>query len=164
MSGPSALLLSSMAFWLTASLLVGLLANQLPATWLERAGESPGSARPSRSLQRTASAAPRPAGPPGIRLWKRWIPDAGGVLPGGVNKASLVRRDPPSLRRLVLETRRAELVHWLLLPGGVVTALWLPPAAVLVNVLFALVFNLPCLLLQRWNRARLQRCLGRRDP
>ncbi len=145
LSEAQVLLLSSMAFWLSASLLVGLLANRLPSTWLERAGDS--------------CASPRPPGPPGIRVWKRWIPDAGGALPGGVRKASLVRRDPQSLRRLVLETRRAELVHWLLLPGGLLTALWLPPAGVLVNALFALAFNLPCLLLQRHNRARLQHCL-----
>ena len=62
-------------------------------------------------------------GPSGIQIWKRWIPDAGGALPGGVKKASLVRRDRQSLRRLVLETRRAELVNWLLLPGAVLTAL-----------------------------------------
>lgn len=167
MSGPLARLpslaplLSSMAFWLTASLLVGLLANHLPVSWLERAGGARGPARPSRAVQPTASPASRRPEPPGIRVWKRWIPDAGGVLPGGVKKASLVRRDPQSLRRLALETRRAELVHWLLLPGGVLTALWLPPPAVLLNVLFALAFNLPCLLLQRHNRARLQRCLGR---
>ncbi|MEB3360920.1 MAG: hypothetical protein VKI42_02215, partial [Synechococcaceae cyanobacterium] len=148
-------LLSSMAFWLTASLLVGLLANHLPMTWLERPEGSRGSARPGRAVQRAPSPAPRTPGPPGIRIWKRWIPDAGGALPGGVAKASLVRRDPQSLRRLVLETRRAELVHWLLLPGAVLTALWLPPAGVLLNVLFALAFNLPCLLLQRHNRARL---------
>jgi len=169
LNGPLALLplgawlplLSSIAFWLVSSLLVGLLANYLPASWLERAARSPGSAWLSRAEQLTPSAALRPAGPPGIRLWKRWIPDAGGVLPGGVSKASLVRRDLNTLRRLVLETRRAELVHWLLLAAVPLTALWLPPSGLLVNVLFALAFNLPCLLLQRWNRARLQRLMSR---
>jgi glycosyl-4,4'-diaponeurosporenoate acyltransferase len=144
-------LLSSMAFWLSASLVVGLLANHLPATWLQRVGGA------------WASPAPLATEPPGIRLWKRWIPDAGAALPGGVRKASLVRRDPQSLRRLVLETRRAELVHGLLLSSGWLTALWLPPLGVLVNVLFALAFNLPCLLLQRHNRARLLRMLSRAD-
>jgi len=100
----------------------------------------------------------------GILVWKRWIPDAGGALPGGVGKASLVRRDRDSLPRLVLETRRAELVHWLLLPAGLLTALWLPPVWVVVNMLFALALNLPCLLLQRYNRARLLRCLKRFGP
>ena len=94
-------------------------------------------------------------------MWKRWIPDAGGALPGGVPKASLVRRDAAALRRLVVETHRAELVHWLLWPAGLLTALWLPPTGVLVNVVFATLFNLPCVLLQRFNRGRLRRCLAR---
>jgi glycosyl-4,4'-diaponeurosporenoate acyltransferase len=141
------LVLSSVAFWLLASLLVGWLANLLPPSWLQPAASSP--------------LAPEPLPGLGVRVWKRWIPDAGGALPGGVAKASLVRRDPEALRRLVIETRRAELVHGVLWPAGLLTTLWLPPAAVLVNLVFATLFNLPCLLVQRHNRRRLQRCLQR---
>ena len=141
-------LLSSVLFWLTASLLVGLLANRGPPRRLM--GRGPGGRRVELGRN-----------PLAIRRWKRWIPDAGGSLPGGVRKATLVRRDPRALERLVIETRRAELVHWLLLPAGFVPALWLPRTGVAVNLLFALAFNLPCLLLQRHNRARLRRCLAR---
>ena len=151
-------LLSSMAFWLLASLLVGSLANQLPSAWLQ---DSLDEGRRPRRSKPTAPKTGRSTGPVGIRRWKRWIPDAGDALPGGVRKATLVRRDRAALQRLVLETRRAELVHWLLLPAGLVTALWLPTPGVLVNLLFALAINLPCLLLQRFNRARLHRCLAR---
>ena len=144
---PGWLVLSSVAFWLLASLLVGSLANRLPLRWLQ------GAPVPLRC-----------SGPGlGIRRWKRWIPDAGGALPGGVAKASLVRRDRLALERLVIETRRAELVHVLLWPAGLLTALWLPAVAVLVNLGFATLFNLPCALLQRYNRRRLQRCLARLD-
>jgi glycosyl-4,4'-diaponeurosporenoate acyltransferase len=101
------------------------------------------------------------SGAPGLRIWKRWIPDAGGALPGGVPKASLVRRDPVALRRLLLETRRAELVHGVLWAAGLLTALWLPPAGVAGNLVFATLFNLPCVLVQRFNRGRLRRCLAR---
>lgn len=149
-------LLSSAAFWLMASLVVGSLANRLPARWLEGwgAGAAAGQHPPPRSRKG------RPEPPLGIRRWKRWIPDAGGALPGGVPKASLVRRDPAALRRLVLETRRAEWVHWLLWPACLLTAFWLPPDGVLVNLLFATAFNGPCVVLQRYNRARLQHCLA----
>ena len=151
-------LLSSIAFWLLASLLVGNLANRVPPRWLQ----DPSVALPlARDWMSMSPPAARPIGPVGIRTWKRWIPDAGNALPGGVRKATLVRRDPHSLRRLVQETRRAELLHWLLLPSSLLTALWLPPSGVLVNVLFALAFNLPCLLLQRYNRRRLQRLVSR---
>ncbi|MEO1002847.1 MAG: hypothetical protein AAFX65_07030 [Cyanobacteria bacterium J06638_7] len=98
-----------------------------------------------------------------IRGWKAWIPDAGSGLPGGVSKASLVRRDPQALQHLLLETRRAELVHWALWPAWMATALWLPPAGVLINLLFATLFNLPCLVLQRYNRLRLRLALSRRQ-
>ena len=49
----------------------------------------------------------------------------------------------------------------LLITAWLVTALWLPPQGVVLNFVFATCFNLPCLLLQRYNRARLWRCLGR---
>jgi glycosyl-4,4'-diaponeurosporenoate acyltransferase len=67
-----------------------------------------------------------------------------------------VGRDPGTRRRLVQETRRAELVHLGLWPFWLVTALWLPPTGVLLNLLFATAFNLPCLWVQRFNRLRLQ--------
>ena len=140
--------LSSVGFWLLSSLLVGGWANRLPNRWLEAVNPRP----PARDHAAAAL---------GIRRWKRFIPDAGAALPGGVAKASLVRRDPSALRRLLIETRRAELVHWALWAAGWLTALWLPMAAVVGNLLFATGFNLPCLLLQRFNRRRLLRCLER---
>jgi len=94
-------------------------------------------------------------------LRKRLLPDAGPALPGGVAKGGLVRRDRRALEQLVAETRRAELVHWCLWPFGIVTALWPPPAGGLLNLLFASLFNLPCLAVQRYNRLRLQTTLAR---
>ena len=148
-------LVATVAVWVFWSVLIGVLANCLPDSVLQ----------PNGPLQRRQG--PLPPGwrldgsRLGIRIWKRWIPDAGNALPGGVRKASLVRRDPSALERLVLETRRAELVHWALWPAWIPTALWLPPLGVLINLIFATLFNLPCLLLQRFNRQRLERSLRR---
>jgi len=154
------LLLSSLAFWLLASLPVSLLASRLPAAWLEASwGERVAETIHSPSAPLQPPLGPRhPPGPTGVRVWKRWIPDASDALPGGVRKASLVRRASLSLGRLVNETRRAELVHWPRLPCGLLRAPGLPPAALVVNRLFGLAFNLLCLL--RWNRRRLLRCLA----
>jgi glycosyl-4,4'-diaponeurosporenoate acyltransferase len=147
-------LLSSALGWLLWSLLVGGLANRLPADWLAsgRRARGPGLRWESPQLYERRLA---------IRRWKPWLPDAGDALPGGVRKASLARRDPERLARLEGETRRAELVHWGLWPFWIITALWLPPAGVLINLAFATVFNLPCVLVQRYNRLRLARTLGR---
>lgn len=149
--------------WLVWSVLVGGLAHRLPPAalqgdgWLSRWCLWP---RSRQVYERRL----------GILRWKSLLPDAGDALPGGVRKSSLMRRDAASLQRLVEETRRAELVHLALWPFWIVTALWLPPAGVLINLIFATAFNLPCLWLQRYNRLRLQpllRTLQRRgsgDP
>ena len=56
---------------------------------------------------------------------------------------------------------RAELVHLALWLFWTITPLWLPPEGVLINLAFATAFNLPCLWVQRYNRLRLQRLLGK---
>ena len=147
-------LLTSGLLWLIGSLLIGGLANRLPASALARDGLL---TRPRPWGENTQGYERRL----GIRRWKNRLPDAGDALPGGVSKASLVSRDRQSLERLVAETRRAELVHFALWPLWLITLLWLPPAGVLINLLFATLFNLPCLWLQRYNRLRLQQLLSR---
>ena len=145
---------SCAGLWVAGSLLVGALANRLPLAWLLAISSPPrqeGSRRRLQAYERQGR----------IRRWKAWIPDAGAALPGGIRKGSLVRRDAEALRRLLAETRRAEWVHWALWPLWSLTLLWLPPAGVVLNLLFATLFNLPCVLLQRYNRLRLQRALGR---
>jgi len=146
-------LLTCATLWLGWSLLVGACANALPLRWLQ--------ADPAREFSSSAARISQQAYERwlAIRRWKAWIPDAGDALPGGIRKASLARREAQALRRLIAETRRAELVHWALWPAWLGTALWLPPTGVLLNLLFASLFNLPCLLLQRYNRLRLQRLL-----
>jgi glycosyl-4,4'-diaponeurosporenoate acyltransferase len=144
---------SSALGWLLWSLLVGSLANRLPAAWLDR--EHWFMRRPwSESRQGFENRL-------GIRRWKPWLPDAGNALPKGIAKASLVGRESIKLERLVLETRRAELVHLALWLFWTITPLWLPPAGVLINLAFATAFNLPCLWVQRYNRLRLKRLLGK---
>jgi glycosyl-4,4'-diaponeurosporenoate acyltransferase len=149
-------LLASGLLWLIGSLLIGGLANRLPAAALARDGVL---TRPRPWGESTAGYERRL----GIRCWKNQLPDAGNALPGGVTKSRLVTRDRQALERLVAETRRAELVHLALWPLWLVTLLWLPPAGVLINLLFATLFNLPCLWLQRYNRLRLQQLLSRMD-
>ena len=148
--------LASAGLWLGWSVLVGALANQLPLRWLL----TPGTALPAAAVRAALQRYERGWH---LRAWKGWIPDAGAALPGGIAKASLARRDGQALQRLIAETRRAELVHWALWPAWGITALWLPPLGVLLNLLFASLFNLPCLLLQRYNRLRLQLLLQRFD-
>jgi glycosyl-4,4'-diaponeurosporenoate acyltransferase len=96
-----------------------------------------------------------------VRRWKKWLPEAGDLFAGGFSKKQLAARDPDYLLRFVAETRRAEYVHWVVPALGPVFFLWNPWWLALVFVTYLVVANAPCLVIQRYNRARLQRVLAR---
>ena len=95
-----------------------------------------------------------------IKQWKHRLPELGALFDGGFAKRS-VARDVAFIERFICETRRAEWVHWIALSLWPVFAIWNPPWAVGVMFSYAVVVNVPCLLVQRYNRLRLQRVLTR---
>jgi glycosyl-4,4'-diaponeurosporenoate acyltransferase len=98
-----------------------------------------------------------------IRRWKDHLPEAGSFFAGGFSKRGLDNRDGEYLSRFVVETRRAELTHWIVLAFAPLFFLWNPWWLSLVMVAYALVANVPCIVVQRYNRARLVRVLSRRE-
>ena len=99
-----------------------------------------------------------------IKRWKDRLPDAAAWFHGGFPKANLRTASPEFLERFLCETLRGEVVHWLALLAVPVFCVWNPPWAVGVNAAYAIGANLPCILVQRYNRARFQRVLDRRHP
>jgi glycosyl-4,4'-diaponeurosporenoate acyltransferase len=95
-----------------------------------------------------------------IKAWKDKLPDAAVWFRGGFAKASLRSRSPDDLARLARETWRGEIVHWLAILALPFFCIWNPWWAVLINAAYAAAANLPCILVQRYNRARLQRLLS----
>lgn len=98
-----------------------------------------------------------------VRAWKGFLPDAArwfrGAMPRDINR----RLDAAHVRRLVAETRRGEVAHWVMLFAFPVFAIWNPPWADCVMAAYALAANVPCILVQRFNRRRLvaSKSLGR---
>jgi glycosyl-4,4'-diaponeurosporenoate acyltransferase len=97
-----------------------------------------------------------------IKRWKDRLPEAGALFPGGVSKRTLPHCDDASLRRYVIETRRAELGHWLAALASPWFVLWNPPGVAVFMVAYGTAVNLPFIVIQRYNRARIERLLGRR--
>lgn len=139
--------------WIIAMNALGMPALQLACAWIfTRLPESwfvppPPRADHSHRYERLL----------GIKRWKDRLPDGSGWFKGGFAKATLSRREPRYLERFLRETWRGELCHWSVLALTPVFFLWNPLWADLVIVVYAVAANLPCILVQRYNRRRLQR-------
>jgi len=97
-----------------------------------------------------------------VPRWKDRVPEAGALFAGGVSKRALPAEELGGLDRFVVETRRAELGHWLAAAAGPVFVLWNPWPAAVVLVAYGMAANLPCVAIQRYNRLRAERVLSRR--
>ena len=98
-----------------------------------------------------------------IKTWKKWLPEAGALFAGGFDKKQLRQpRDDAYLERYVVETRRAELGHWLAAAPAPLFFAFNPYQVGIVMLVYATVANGPCVLSQRYNRLRLQRILSKR--
>lgn|SRR3982750_3300607 len=87
-----------------------------------------------------------------VRRWKNWLPDGASWL-GGFPKGKLRSRDAAYLAYFTSETRRGEIAHWCMLLCFPLFFIWNPAWACLVMALYAVVANIPCILVQRYNRA-----------
>lgn len=97
-----------------------------------------------------------------IQSWKQHLPDGTFLLKTGYDKSNLKRTDTNTLHQFILETKQGEMTHWIsILPAGLFF-LWNPPWAGWLMVLYAVVFNFPFIISQRYNRPRLQRLYKRK--
>ena len=90
-----------------------------------------------------------------VRWWKNQLPDAGGWFANGFSKRKLRNRSKPELNRFAREARRGELAHWCAIGALPLFALWNTRVGMLINATYAAVANLPCIIAQRYNCARL---------
>ena len=98
-----------------------------------------------------------------IQLWKDRLPDGGSWLRSGFAKKRLQSRSKDYLERFAAETRRGELTHWLMLLPVPLFALWNNLLGMLIMILYALAANVPCIIVQRYNRIRLLKVMSRRE-
>ncbi|WP_265593959.1 hypothetical protein [Haloferula sp. BvORR071] len=124
--------------------------TRLPAAWFERAP------RNGNSLPRFYERALL------IKRWKDLVPDGASWFSGGFGKAALTEGSSWNyLRRFRAETIRGESCHWTALLFIPVFFLWNPVWADWVMAGAFAVANLPCIAIQRYNRGRIDRLLGK---
>jgi glycosyl-4,4'-diaponeurosporenoate acyltransferase len=91
-----------------------------------------------------------------IKRWKGIIPDGGGLFNKGFPKKSLKSSHFEYLKIFLYETKRAELTHWLIILPVPIFFIWNLWWIGIIMIIYAMIVNIPCILLQRYNRARIE--------
>jgi glycosyl-4,4'-diaponeurosporenoate acyltransferase len=94
-----------------------------------------------------------------IKKWKGWLPDGAEVSRKAFKKKHLQTADSDYIRVFILETCRAEILHWIIFLFGFIFFVWNPWYVGIIMIVYAGITNLPCILTQRYNRIRLKRLL-----
>ncbi len=98
-----------------------------------------------------------------INKWKGWLPDGAEVSRRAFKKKHLQTTKSAYIRLFILETCRAEILHWIIFVFGLVFFAWNTWYVGIIMMVYAAITNLPCILAQRYNRIRLERLLSTRQ-
>jgi len=94
-----------------------------------------------------------------IKRWKHLLPDGASLFKRGFKKKRLMTKEKDYFLRFMLETRRGEFAHWLVILFSPVFFIWNPFIFGVVNIIYSLIANLPCIFVQRYNRIRFSKLL-----
>lgn len=96
-----------------------------------------------------------------VHRWKHLLPDGAALAPTrGYRKRHLAGTDRATLERFSLESCRGEMSHVLAIAPFWIFGFILPPHGILIMLIYALAVNLPCIVVQRYNRARIEKILS----
>lgn len=90
-----------------------------------------------------------------VKAWKGFLIDGTIFLKKGYSKKSLHGIGAEDLILFAAETKRAELTHWLSILPAPLFFFWNPEGVGWIMILYALCFNLPIIVVQRYNRGRI---------
>ncbi|KHE68188.1 hypothetical protein [Halobacillus sp. BBL2006] len=92
-----------------------------------------------------------------IKKWKHRLPEARKWVNQGKGKTGIYLRNVTDFHTFKMQTNRSELSHWLQMLPAPFFFLFNPPWAGWIMMLYAVLFNLPFIMVQRYNRARIEK-------
>lgn len=95
-----------------------------------------------------------------VRSWKCYAPDGGSLYPDTFSMRRLPNYDVEYLERWLKESCRSELCHWLMILPGFLFFFWNSVFLGWFMVFYAVVNNIFPIVIQRFNRPRMQRVLN----
>lgn len=91
-----------------------------------------------------------------IHKWQTKLPDMSRLVPWAMPAKNLKTCNSSRLLTMIQETCIAEFIHWMLCITGLGSFFILQnPFCVLLYLIYVLVFNIPFIIIQRYNRPRL---------
>jgi glycosyl-4,4'-diaponeurosporenoate acyltransferase len=96
-----------------------------------------------------------------LKKWKKRLPDGAALFKKGFQKKHLKGFDDAYIDDFIRETCRAELAHWTMVLLSPVFFIWNIWWVGIVMIVYAILVNLPCIIIQRYNRIRLKRVYSR---
>lgn len=92
----------------------------------------------------------------GIHKWHNKIPDISKILPFMIPKKKLSSDSIEKMPKMIQETCVAELIHGINAIAGLYCLKLCPGiGGIIISIIYAIIFNLPFVLVQRYNRPRL---------
>lgn len=96
-----------------------------------------------------------------VKKWKSRIIEGSSIAKTSYDKSHLHGKREKDLVVFAAETKRAELTHWLLIVPAPLFFFWNPIWAGWIMVIYALVANIPFIVVQRYNRGRIEVILNK---
>ena len=94
-----------------------------------------------------------------VKRWKKFLPDGGAALGGGYAKKNLSDFSTDNLNFFLVYSCRAEVTHIMAIFPFWVFGLFVSWQVVVIMFIYALVANIPCVIVQRYNRPRIAKLL-----
>lgn len=96
-----------------------------------------------------------------VRKWKDKVPEGGRIFPGSYNKSELQDKNPAALKSFITEINRAEITHWMIIFSLPLIFTFNPRWTYILHGSYALLSNIPFIIIQRYNRPRFERLYKR---
>ena len=97
-----------------------------------------------------------------VNKWKKYLPDGGALRGVEFRKKNLEHVTHDNLQRFLTESCRAEMTHVLAIIPVWVFGFFAPPEVIWIMLVYALAVNLPCIIVQRYNRPRILSLMKKR--
>jgi len=92
-----------------------------------------------------------------VKTLKGILPDGAALTKNKFRKKHLGNPDAAYIQRFIVETCRAELIHWGIFIFSPLFLIWNDWWIGMIMIAYGFVVNVPCVVTQRYNRIRLKR-------